>query len=160
MENHSEQTKHLQPSEIAAIFHCYHNCNMEITCKNNVDTLTGKYYFEGRDSVRIAGIVNNFDGTGQPAKLLLKSLGEISDQDAYNIGVLLNPLPTYGNPKKVGQDIAKHILEPNSTYAYNYLMAQKITDFLRSHGYALPYMQWSVEELVEFGIFKIIKRYL
>ncbi len=34
---------------------------------------------------------------------------------------------------------------------------QQVTDFLRTRGYALPYLQWSVDDLVKFNIFKIIK---
>ena len=33
---------------------------------------------------------------------------------------------------------------------------QKTIDFLREQGYALPHKNWSVEELVEFGIYKLI----
>ncbi len=33
---------------------------------------------------------------------------------------------------------------------------QQAIDFLRERGYALPYKNWSVKELVEFGIYKLI----
>lgn len=37
-----------------------------------------------------------------------------------------------------------------------FYIIQKLIDFLRERGYALPYKNWSVEQLVEFGIYKLI----
>ena len=39
-------------------------------------------------------------------------------------------------------------------YLYNHLNPSDY-DYLRSRGYALPYMDWSVGELIENGVFKL-----
>lgn len=65
--------------------------------------------------------------------LLLKPLSSISDEDKAELNKFRNWLPEHGT-KVFYMDEA---------------------DYLRSKGYALPYMQYSVEDLVNMGWIKL-----
>lgn len=98
--------------------------------------------------------------------LELKPLSEISDEDAVEVTKLTYAMPypnstkftIYLNPfnKKVvswgDSHWQKYLAERDTTQdIYNSLQA----DYLRSKGYALPYMDLSVEQMVEFGWIKL-----
>ncbi len=90
-------------------------------------------------------------------RIRLKPLGEISDRDAEDLGGMYKNLVTI-TPLDLGKRLAKNLLNPTTLdgAVNEYSMSIIITDFFRSRGYALPYGKWSVEELAEFGIYKII----
>ena len=91
--------------------------------------------------------------------LELKPLSKINDKDAEECMIyFFSPKPEdakwYPTPKTfvnglfTDYKIGTHLNEARAV--------QKAIDFLREKGYALPYKNWSVEELVEFGIYKLI----
>lgn len=91
--------------------------------------------------------------------LYLKPLSQISDEDAIEVARIFN----IGHLKGATILLIKSILSaldgstPKSEtteFVLNWLTAQ---DFLRSRGYALPWMGLSVEILVEWGWIKLIK---
>ena len=68
--------------------------------------------------------------------LLLKPLSSITDEDARHSGI------TKGRLKQHVQ--------------YHHIMTPFMCDYLRSKGYALPWMGLSVEEMVQAGWIKLI----
>ena len=97
--------------------------------------------------------------------LQLKPLSKISDEDA--LWTINNHYFKFENPileisklkaltkeihiSYIFNDATRHlILKPENLYPHNY-------DYLRSKGYALPYMDLSVEELIEYGWIKLDK---
>ena len=70
----------------------------------------------------------------------LKSLSDISDEDAIEVAKLLN--------WKANDFDIKWI--KNKDFEWQTIKLS-VTDFLRSRGYALPYMGLSVEKLIEYG---------
>jgi len=84
-------------------------------------------------------------------QLLLTPLQNITDEDAIEcVGYLIKlgiGSPAFINPKQ-------YCIE-----AYNsggtLFMVYSVVDYLRSRGYALPYMSYSVSDLVELGVFQI-----
>lgn len=108
--------------------------------------------------------------------LLLKPVSAISDEDAIQVA----KIAMVGEFKKVIRykdfiDIKSEGLEPDinmvqifhtgefelafsKSYEYQGIHGEKyveIIDFLRSKGYALPFMQYSVEQLIEMGWVKL-----
>lgn len=82
--------------------------------------------------------------------LLLKHLSSISDEDAIELGYSTcdDPLnPNYGMS-------ASGCFLDDWTQREEMLMSD--SDYLRSKGYALPWMGLSVEEMVEAGWIKLI----
>lgn len=53
------------------------------------------------------------------------------------------------------EEAIEHIL--NGTIEMAFSISQKTTDFLRSKGYALPWMDLSVDELIEYNWIKLIE---
>ncbi len=100
--------------------------------------------------------------------LLLKDLRSITDEDAINISKMFGCVMAV--IKKRNND---YILMTDDSYeiqiSYNgYICVRKnkalynmctlmAHQYLQSKGYALPYMKYSVKELVEVGIYKIIE---
>ena len=77
--------------------------------------------------------------------LELKPLSQISDEDAVEISKFY---PSFGS------DIRNAVKE--LFQEWNVLeLSIETGDFLRSKGYALPYMDLSVEDLVEYGWVKL-----
>lgn len=88
------------------------------------------------------------DGSLPP--IYLKSLGDISDEDAVGVSYLL-----YGT---ANVDLVADIKESYQTEAFNYGFIQILVgDFLRSKGYALPWNGVSVEQQLERGWLKFKK---
>jgi hypothetical protein len=78
--------------------------------------------------------------------LLLTSLSNISDDDLNFLSEILEVI--------YPENFVNSIVE-NSSYGANPTNCISATDFLRSKGYALPYMGYSVEDLVKEGIYTL-----
>ena len=111
--------------------------------------------------------------------LELKPLSQISDDDAINVAKLVSPMLFEGRGKNGGHYIDKsetwwysvkhngktlmvdidldgYVFEYDEVDEYKRPSRSLIgTDYLRSKGYALPYMDLSVEDLVEYGWIKL-----
>lgn len=85
--------------------------------------------------------------------LQLKSVSNISNEDAIEVGKLMNlsHLQPYSNLIS----LVKNILD-NWNIQGNVILWLKIYQYLQSKGYALPYMEYSVDDLVKAGIYKLI----
>lgn len=79
--------------------------------------------------------------------LELKPLSQISDEDASKVCDLIFITNNNLNIQQIKQIVI--LIESNNWNNY------KIFDYLRSKGYALPYMDLSVEDLVEYGWIKL-----
>ena len=76
-------------------------------------------------------------------KLELKPLSQITDEDAAGITEIMDWSPSIEEFK----DSWEHVLDWETS-----LKGQmEVTDFLRSKGYALPYMGISVKQQIEWG---------
>lgn len=82
-------------------------------------------------------------------KLLLRPLSAITDEDAIEVG----KIQFYD----CSLEEAKKWLNRNSTnYSFsNGHLNLYIYQYLQSKGYALPYLQYSVEDLVKAGIYQL-----
>ena len=113
--------------------------------------------------------------------LELKHISQISDEDAINVAKLVSPMLFEGRGKNGGHYIDKsetwwysvkhngktlmvdidldgYIFEYDEVEEYKRPSRSLIgTDYLRSKGYALPWMDLSVEDLVEYGWVKLKK---
>ncbi len=100
-------------------------------------------------------------------KLLVKPLGEISKEDCWDVVKIIcgdymdnlqigkHPMAYHGTDK---MELAEKIVRDEWLFGRNPIkIEQHLLDFLRDRGYALPYKNWSVKELEEFGIYKLIK---
>ena len=111
--------------------------------------------------------------------LELKHISQISDEDAINVAKLVSPMLFEGRGKNGGHYIDKsetwwysvkhngktlmvdidldgYIFEYDEVEEYKRPSRSLIgTDYLRSKGYALPYMDLSVEDLIEYGWIKL-----
>ena len=79
--------------------------------------------------------------------LELKPLSQISDEDASKVCDLIFITNNNLNIQQIKQIVI--LIESNNWNNY------KIFDYLRSKGYALPWMDLSVEDLVEYGWIKL-----
>lgn len=84
--------------------------------------------------------------------LLLKPLSSITNEDAKKLSVIEADFRT-DDVWKRGKNIAKWIEDAQYSVGNLNTMMQMI-DYLRSKGYALPYMGLSVETMVEYGWIK------
>ena len=111
--------------------------------------------------------------------LELKPLSQISDEDAINVAKLVSPMLFEGRGKNGGHYIDKseigwysvkhdgktlmvdidldgYVFEYDEIDEYKRPSRSLIgTDYLRSKGYALPYMDLSVEDLIDYGWVKL-----
>ena len=111
--------------------------------------------------------------------LELKPLSQISDDDAINVAKLVSPMLFEGRGKNGGHYIDKseiwwysvkhdgktlmvdidldgYVFEYDEVDEYKRPSRSLIgTDYLRSKGYALPYMDLSVEDLIDYGWVKL-----
>lgn len=95
---------------------------------------------------------NDYDGKNLHCyQQLVKPLSKISDEDAIAVSEMMGyKVNLVGGGKK----ITERMLRDWNTWAR---VTGNVIDHLRSRGYALPYGNWSVKELVEFGIFKLVE---
>lgn len=100
-----------------------------LNCISNDD-----FVWHGQETLETALKASKGDLSGWYATL--KSLKDINDEDAFKIG--------FGNK--------------NSFLAINkelYIYHVNSVDYLRSKGYALPWMELSIEQLIEYGWVKV-----
>lgn len=82
----------------------------------------------------------------------LKPLGEISKEDRAKVVEILQIKDVVNIT--VGAFLQELLKSEYNTYRADFTL--QAIDFLRSRGYALPYGEYSVEQLVEAGIYKLI----
>lgn len=92
--------------------------------------------------------------------LLLKPLSTITDEEAYYIAKI-----------DAGSDISEDVLQSRvkhkdvlisalngrGDYEGDPVELLHVFQYLKSRGYALPYLQWSVEDLVKQGLYTLCK---
>ncbi len=87
--------------------------------------------------------INDYEGKYQEKYiLLLKDLKNISDEDAIELGF-------------DSSDSFRIVMKAAGKSLYNRMSLLEI-DLLRSRGYALPYLNYSVEQLIELKWIKLI----
>lgn len=107
--------------------------------KNNFGTFAG----------RLLESTHHFDSHIEKAWLRLRSLYDMTDEDCRFINELEEW--NYENIDSMRNTILNCLLfNRGATKVHQY-------DYLRSKGYALPFMKWSVEEMIEKGWIKILK---
>jgi hypothetical protein len=84
--------------------------------------------------------------------LELKSLSQISDEDARVIAEQNRFNGNYDVFPKVGRDILRRVFELEDSQM---CLPTESADYLRSKGYALPWMGLSVDEMVDGGWIKL-----
>ncbi len=83
--------------------------------------------------------------------LMVKSLGNISKEDASEVLQIMQEIDgAFGITIEA-------VMEGIQTITKDARTPFIIVDLLRERRYALPYKNWSVEQLVEFGIYKLIE---
>ena len=81
--------------------------------------------------------------------LELTSLQDITDEDAIEVVKIVRPaIPYILNPKNARPFCEGYLSIDNG-------ISSLVADYLRSCGYALPYMGLSVEEMIEAGWIKL-----
>ena len=87
--------------------------------------------------------------------LLLKPLSAITDEDAIACNSLHNALIGYDDTMDFATPIemAKHWLSNGGEK--DMVNTRATVDYLRSHGYALPFQDLSVDDLVVYGWIKL-----
>ena len=83
----------------------------------------------------------------------LTPLSMISDEDAIEVGRLFFEAMNANGSCQVEDTL--NIIETKEMLDGMLVLFQNISDFLRSKGYALPFMGLSVEQIVEFGWVKL-----
>jgi len=86
--------------------------------------------------------------TDKAEYLELKPLSSISEEDAIELAKIEND---FTDPIRRGKAIIR-FFEYSS---YRHYTCGRMIDFLRSRGYALPWMGLSVEKLIEYGWIKL-----
>ena len=91
------------------------------------------------------------------AYLQLKPLSQISDEDAIDVSKIFGLGHLSGAIKELILSIFRtSINDSGTTSSTNGIKNwMQVFDYLRSKGYALPYMGLSVEDLVEYGWIKL-----
>lgn len=87
--------------------------------------------------------------------LLLKSISSITDEDAIEVGFLLSKLSR--GFIQMHDGYKKSLIESAKKYMKFEIEKSSVVDYLRSKGYALPYMGLSVEKQIEYGWIKLIE---
>lgn len=92
----------------------------------------------------------------EPVFIILKPLSAITDEDAVEIamlGGLAGKLAAKEYVVSAGKSLVLHYFnKQTNVYGKDWF---RIFQFLQSKGYALPYMDYSVEDLVKAGIYKL-----
>lgn len=92
--------------------------------------------------------------------ILVKPLMGISDEDLLETCLVgITPpisVREKGQILKNKEHIVKSFLDIDTNRLVPIRVAFNYQDILREKGYALPYKNWSVAQLVEFGIYKLI----
>lgn len=110
------------------------------------------YSISDDDAIEVAKIMTFHDGKGLIIER--KKNGEIEMYDRYNDEPhFLNTLFFVPDPFEIfSRD------DNRNWFQYDAERFLEVTDFLRSRGYAVPWMGLSVEQLIEYGWIKIKKK--
>jgi len=91
--------------------------------------------------------------------LELTSLEQISDNDAIEVAKMFGYKETETLPlfvlKQKGRSISERFIDKQYASINGFTYIIKIYQYLQSKGYALPYGDYSVEDLVELGVIKL-----
>jgi len=89
---------------------------------------------------------------GEKSKLILKPLSVISDEDAIEVTKIV-----YGTATPTQQILIKEGIKDFFEQKWNIGLKEmtKVLQYLQSKGYALPYGDYSVEDLVGLGVIKL-----
>ena len=111
-----------------------------------------KVLYNGCDTVVVNGSYNWLHSSHI---LVLTPLEHISDDDAIEVAEILYESVTRDTSIKNGKRIADDIIEGfigDEFKASDYIRA---IDYLRSKSYTLPYLDYSVNNLIELGLIKL-----
>ena len=86
-------------------------------------------------------------------RLKLKPLSAITDKDAIEVAMILKPNDEHTHNPDYGKGYIKELF---NGVMYTVDKSIKVYQFIKSKGYALPYMDYSVEDLVQAGIYKLV----
>ncbi|MDV3751168.1 hypothetical protein CMU19_07195 [Elizabethkingia anophelis] len=129
----------------------FEELNKEIKMENNLENKAKFFAQHWGQKVFVGHILEEvnssyIDPMYDTSILELKSINDISDEDAEELGGLLG----WKHP----QEYRKHFLE-NHTHGDS--LEQFEVDFLRSKGYVLPWMGLSIDDLIKYGWVKLKK---
>ena len=80
-----------------------------------------------------------------PLFLELKPLSKITDEDVEELLPLVSfQFSSRYTDEQIKEEIRKSVIDTE-------MMPLDLTDYLRSKGYALPFMEYSVDDLISFG---------
>lgn len=136
--------KQITPETKARIFSCYWGC--EYVNKHGIESTIGGHAF-------MSEVIEG------KSHLLVKHLSSITDESAKVILQMHEPTYDFSNVTKRTKNNL-HIYYESGRFGGTYDVYVKDlsidqADYLRSKGYALPAFGYSVDELVEAGVFKI-----
>lgn len=86
--------------------------------------------------------------------LEIKPLSSITDEDAYLVAKISFRGEEY-HSSEIGKRLVQSVESENASY-FSGALCCAIYDYLRSKGYALPYMGLNVEKQIEYGWIKLI----
>ncbi len=86
--------------------------------------------------------------------LCLKPLEAITNEDAIDLAKIFKASLEYDKLLKFGHGVARDFLTHSAGDAHGKENIRMI-DLLRERGYAMPYGKYSINELVEYGIYKL-----
>ncbi len=81
--------------------------------------------------------------------LQLKSISNLSDEDAIELNDLMKWYEEIEVDRIIVLDVLDDLTTNNKSYPFNETLL--VYDFLRLKGYAVPFMQYSVDDLVSLG---------
>lgn len=119
----------------------------------NFERFKAQYYGQKVGATRYAGALNITNSSFKNIEWLeLTPLSDITDEDAIDAYKKLYP--------KSLEEIYEYIIGikefiENETGVHNMNDIINCTDYLRSKGYALPYMDLSVDDLINYGWIKL-----
>ncbi len=129
----------------------------------SVEMTIGSVYKSGciRDGYYYGLNANNEDFPIEECSIKLKPLALISDEDALMVSEIVRGknIPDEDkeeitrNKHHYTEEFCQRGARPVPTWPHGIIIA---ADYLRSRGYALPYGEYSVDQLVEAGIFNLI----
>lgn len=115
-----------------------------------------KYYPSfGTPYLAMAGDIMS-DNQIMKSELELTPLHKITKVDAVRVAHRLGYKATEEGADRMYYIGLQAVTAFNSNnFTENILVSIEIVDFLRSRGYALPYLNWDVKELIKAGVFKL-----
>ena len=112
------------------------------------------FAFDEKESIRINSKTISY--VSGESFLRLKNVSDIKDEECVELFDKFYPNATRYSPLEKIVDIKGAIRSDFSEYVIISEDFVFYTDYLRSKGYALPFMEYSVEELVKMGWVQLI----